>query len=444
MDVAQLLKAIQASWPRWSGLALGWALAIVVATAVVPLGGAPIGSALGAFVGLVITACWTLARRTKQCPGGKFGFVIAIAVDDSKTQRLFERDFCRNLEDLLRSGSLAESVWVYQIPNYRLQACPTPAEAMAIRLRTNSAFVLFGEVRTREGEPTQHYVDLHGLVGHAPTHESNKSKLAQEFTELLPRRLVTPAGAELPAFELTSSLSSIAAMYIAGIAAFLSGAPDQAEKMYNDAELLARPSAPRFPAAQAVLDRLPIRRTEIVVARASAHYRAWRESRSELELERMNAVLAVAPPVASSVPEWKTLQAIGMVAKFGDNFRQIEADLVGDDPNDPVTQVNLAFFDIADGDFRAAARHYRRAAELNLSLDTVDEIMCFIDWFRDFRPQFRTEMTFALGFICYCLLEDFALATEYFDEFNGSRGDRYEDSAARIPKWLAQIRQQGM
>lgn len=440
-NLLDLLDAVRRSWPSFQGLLLAWLVALAAGAMFLPLASSPWPLVITLAIGGVVTLAWLKARQLKRCPPDKFGFVVAISVDDPNTQRLFERDFSRNLESLVSTGRSGERVWAYRVPQLHLPLCLTQQEAMEMRQKTNAGFLLYGQVRTRKEDKTKHYVDLHGVVGHAETVASNKTKLVKEFTELLPRRLIALEGNQLVAFELSSSLSSIVAKYIAGIGCFLSGALDYANDLYIDAQSLALPVAESYDSARKIVERVPVRLTEVVVARASAVYQQWRAYPTPEKLVELREVLGTAPIVAAEKnPVWRTLLAICSVASDEADFDKIEAATIAkENARDPITQMNLAFFDVVRGDLRAASRHYRRAAELNVQLVTIEEVICFLEWFQGHRPALRAEVSFALGFISYHLLGDKQLTEEFFSEFRHTRGGRYEAEAALLDKWIGEL-----
>lgn len=440
MEIAPLIKETRDNWPQALGLSLAWIFSIALAALLIlPLTSKGVALVAGTLCGLVLTCLWISARRLKRCPEGKFGFVIAISVESGDTYPLFERDFLQNLETLLGAGALAENMWVYVVPQFHLLRPLTPQRAIFIREQTRSAFVLHGQLRTRQEGIKRHYLDLSGVVGHSETSDDNKKRLTKEFTELLPKRSIASEGAELPAFELTSSLSSAVAKYIAGIAAYLSGASEYAVALYSHALTLAKPKAEEHEVASKIAERIPIRLSEVAITRAAVVYQSWRETRSPLALKELVTVLSSAPGAAHNFPQWKALTAISTVASAGDDFDQIEA-LINKLPlNDPAAQMNLAFCDVVRGDLRGATRHYRRAHDLRVELETIEEVMSFFEWFQDFRPQFEAEVNFALGYISYYLLDDMRLAEEFFERFRAARGAKYQDEDKLVDKWLAAL-----
>lgn len=427
------------SWPKPLGLAFAW-IAITLAglslSAIAPV------IALWAIIlaiGIAFTVLWFLNRSLKRCPKDKFGFVIAISVDDPATQKIFDRDFCKNLESLLVQGPLRKKLWVYQVPQFHLPHALTLDQATKLGSQTKSHFLLFGQVRTRQENTKKYYLDLDGLVSHSETNDHNKTKLRGEFREVLPKRTIVDAGSELPEFELRSSLSSVAAKYIVGIAASISGRLDYADTMFHDAYNLAVPLQHTQPLAKKIVERLPYRLTETLLARARLHYERWRETYSEEDFRELATILNSAPVEAQQVGEWKALSAICFVVETNENWIKVENLVSSCDAKDPTTHVNLAFIRSVTGDLRGATRHYRAAHDLNVNLDTVDEIMSFLLWYKDYRPKYIAEIFFDLGFIAYCLLRDYALAKEYFDCFDDCRANLYVRESELAKKWLSEI-----
>ena len=430
------IKSLPDSWPKKSGLFLGWTLLVFAGC----LAFKEIRDwrvfAFFLTVALLATLVWLSQRKLSKCPENKFGFVVAISVEDQETNKKFERDFCQRLETLLRSGRVSDSIWVYFVPQYHLPKEINEEGARKLRLDTKSGFVLYGQVRTREEDSKKHYIDLHGLVGHAPTDQNNSNLLAKEFTELLPRRIIAPCDNELPAFELSSTFTTMVAKYIAGIGAFLSGAFDYASDMYADAETIAKQLANDHAIAKTILERIPIRNTEIAVYKATRIYNLWRESRKAEDLKRMGEILATAPLEGQSHPVLKTLAAIYWVSSNNGDFESIEKEILGMNQKDPVIQMNLAFFDVRRGDFKSASRHYCAAINLEVTLETASEVIDFLEWYKEENQAIANNFNFALGYICRFILNDKILAKEYFDIFLERLPDKNVDERPLIQKWM--------
>ena len=431
--------AIRESWPRPFSLLLVWLSAILVAVAVATAFPLWCSAVVGLLISFVGTVAWINARRLRRCPPGSVGFVVAISVDSDDVYPSFQRDFVHNLRNLLRQGELKSGVWFYEVPQFRLNGPVDQDKAAYFRQKTEAAFVLYGQVRTRQESETKHYLDLHGLVGHAETTESNKTRLTDEFTELLPRRLIASSKASLPAFEITSSISSVVAKYIAGIAAFVSGLNGPARALYSDAQAAAVRLSSRHAAARKIVERVPLRFGEISLTEASKLHSEWRKSRDDHLLVEMEVYLDECAEAVQQFPAWKTLKAISMVAASKGDLSKIERMLRGLPKEDPITQMNLAFLDVAKGNLRSAVRHYRNAAQSNVSMDVVDEVMCFLDWYRDFRSDAACNVAFAHGFISYCILKDRHLAEEYFQDFVSLSRGKNQEQVALVPRWLEEL-----
>ena len=437
MDIHKTAEGIVSSWPRPLGLASALALVLMSTWPLSQKMGLRSTAVAAVLLSIAVIAIWLYQRRYPRCPKGKFGFVIAISVDDPSTYKMFQRDFVEHIARQLRAGAMGEHVWVSELQQFRLARALDDDEARLVRERSRASFVLFGQLRTRDEDTKRHYLDLRGLVGHAETQDSNKSKLVGEFTELLPSRVIAESKNALPVFEMTSTLSSIVAKYISGIAAFLSGFKEAAETLYNDAADLAKRQT-GVPVAEKILERLPTRLSEISISNGRHHYERWKETRDDADLHNMRAALSKAPSAASSFPEWRTLNAISSVA-LGASADEIEAHLGRLPSNEPVAQMNAAFLSAWRGDLKSAARHYRNADQLNVSLETIEEVIEFLLWFRDFRPEAYVPMSFALGFISLVLLKDKRLAVSYFADFQARRGSAYDHESTLITKWFADI-----
>lgn len=432
-DVVELTKI----WPRPIALLVGLVLSVVLFLFLLQHFPWSTSLAISVIVALVFATCWVLSRRLQKKPPNKFGFLIAISVDNESTQEIFDRDFASNLKKLLASGSLSDSLWVYQIPKFHLPSEPTEEEAKLFLKNTDSNYILYGQVRTR-GEPgnVKHYLDLSGMVLHAQAGEKNQQKLINEFSELLPRRIVAPNEVVLPEFELHSAVSSAVAKYIAGVAIFLSGNHDYAESMYSDAASLAHRLSAEHKVAAKICERIPLRKTEIIIAKATAMYNEWKSCKDDSILREMGVLLTKTPEEGRSYYVWKTLQSIHLIVSQHGSVDHVESLLESENLDDPIVQVNLAFFDLLRGNLKAATRHYRNALDLGVTYDTVEEIFDFMDWYMVFNPEKEIEMHFAVGFVSHLILQDKQLASDAFDLFNQKRNGKYEREALLIKKWI--------
>jgi hypothetical protein len=436
-----LLEFLERTWLRPIGLVAAFAVLLIVCAVSSTFLPKILIEIAASIFSIIILISWVKTSRLPRCPSNKVGFVIAIACDTEEIRKIFRSDFVQHLKNLLSEGESADRFWVHEVSHLRNIDVSTLKDATDLRDKMHAAFVLFGQVRSRgRSGQQQHIVDLRGLVSHTRLNEKSQKQLEREFTELLPRRLVTEAGAELPGFELGSSLAELAARYIIGIASECSGDFDYATKLFADAEKRARDlSAAASPAANKILERIPVRLSEIEIARARYAYNAWRVSKDELDLDAVYSFLMSAPNHAQSMGEWLTLMAIYEVFRNAD-YQKARGLLSAVRSNDAVSKMNFAFLDSIGKNLRSAVKNYRAACKIGVALDTAEEVMDFLDMYRERRPEFYAEISFDLGFVAYSVLGDRHLAQQYFNDFeDADSARRYVEQIKLVPKWLDEL-----
>lgn len=432
------IEAIEKRWAKRSGLLVALLVYLLVCSSLATfLPGKWVGAGFLLGTALIATA-WSLSRRMRKCPRDKVGFVIAIHYETEELRRLFRSDFVDHLRRLLVEGDGAGRFWVHE---QATEESITLDQARVLRERIGAAFVLFGRVRTRGSKDPKRIVDLRGLVAHAPLNEKNRKLLEKEFSELLPRRLIADAGSELPGFELGSALAHVVARYIIGIASECSGDFDYAASLFKDAERGARTlaSSAVSPLVKKILERIPIRFAEMEMARARQHYNAWRQSGDDASVAEMHRHLMSAPKVAEGMLEWRTLMAIYEILSKG-SYKKARGLIVASGSKDAITKLNIAFLDAISNNLKGCVRNYRAAASMGVTLESAEEVMDFIDVYRERNPDARAVLSFALGFIAYAILEDRILAGRHFDEFvRLDREQCFSEQARLVPKWLSEM-----
>ena len=111
------------------------------------------------------------------------------------------------------------------------------------------------------------YVCLEGVVRHAPIPHGASLDLCADFARSLPRKLFLRGTSEVLSFEATSEWIDTTTRYIVAIAAFFSGDPDYAERLFLSVEDRLKRRTPRFPPIREIAQRLP--------QRMIALYDAW-------------------------------------------------------------------------------------------------------------------------------------------------------------------------
>ncbi len=406
MTPREIADFFEKSWFEKKGLAA--ALIVCAPTFPLLLGHAGIG---GAALGTVVvwgavSGLWYWTRQPETTPEGKIGFVISISCSDDGESKKLQEDFVRPLRDLLKSGRTGYVFHAIEIPQHIASRIQDVEAAQTLRIKCKAHFVIYGRVRLREISGKEvHILDLEGIVAHQPVPESVGNLLAREFSELMPRKIQIEKENDLLAFQFTSEWADLVSRYIIGLAAEISGDWDYAETLFRDARNRLHGKSTNFPIYQKLKDRLPLRISELSLARARVSYDKWAETKDSsflLQCERhlgtlvkthqedrgtlnLRAILAfvLKRDVEQSIALLKRVKAIGQ----------------------PLWHLNMAFLLGYKGELKNAIRHYRLAANSEADPETLTQVEDFIVWVLECEPE-KYQLHYCLGFFNWQLKGD--------------------------------------
>ena len=225
---------------------------------------------------VIVEICWRISRRTPTTRKGKIGFVMSIACDDESEAKKIRADFIYTLRRLLVAGRAGGSFQIIEVPQHRAALIVDSEDALRLRLETNAKFVMYGRVRLRKSEGKPHYfMELDGVVSHGELAPEVKKKFAEEFSELLPRRVMISADDDLFGFQFTSEWAHLVAKYIIGIAAATSGDLNYAMKLELDVMEGLQGAAERIPVISLLKERVPKFIAELNLNSAQVAYLRW-------------------------------------------------------------------------------------------------------------------------------------------------------------------------
>jgi hypothetical protein len=191
--------------------------------------------ALGA--GLCAVAIWLMTHRVPRTRDDSIGIIVAITGQDNAHDDQVRADFVRSLQRMLEADGRNTHFQLVVFPRYLAARCDTPLAATQYLGRAHGHFMIFGSVRIREVNGSDsHVLVMEGVVGHAPMPKAVGDQLARDFGIALPRRVSFPRNNDVFAFELTSALTDIAARYVIGLAALVSGDVAYAETLLLSVE----------------------------------------------------------------------------------------------------------------------------------------------------------------------------------------------------------------
>jgi hypothetical protein len=294
VNLEDLTHFVNKHWFTRTGLVVGL-LAISVAglpLLVAAKASIVIGSAIWLITVVMLLAIWCFSRRIPRTPKKKVGFLVSINCSDDNESKRLKEDFIVPLRQLVKSGATGSLVHFIELPQHHAQRIIGPDEAQELRIKSRARFILYGRVRLRKIEGQEHHiVELEGVVSHRPVSDQISAALAQEFTELLPRRVQISTENDLFSFQFTSEWAGIVARYIIGIAAACSGDVNYAEALYREASEQLSTKDTSFPVYRKLTTRIPTRISELYEARAHAVHLRWTETHSDQYVTRLGEFL---------------------------------------------------------------------------------------------------------------------------------------------------------
>lgn len=406
------------SWFEKRGLV---AAILAVTVGLFPLLLSNIGALWGIFgtlaTNILIAVFWWLSRQPPITPDDKIGFLISISCTDDQESKQLQEDFVRPLRDLLKSGKTGHAFHVMEMPPHISSTTQDIDEAQALRIKCRAHFMIFGRVRLREiNGKLVHVLDLEGAVSHNPVPEHISQTLSQEFTELMPRKLHVAKENDLLAFQFTSEWTDIVARYVIGLASAISGDWDYAETLFLDVKSKLHGKSTKFPIYLKLKDRVPLRISELYQARALANYRKWVESKNNdflLKVEENLTHLALAHQESR---ETLYLRVILSFVLRGDTNDAIEIIKKIKEPENPLWHLNMAFLLGYQKKLKNAIRHYRIAAEIEISPELLSQVEDFIVWVLQEKPD-QPQLYYCLGFINWKIKGDLVGAIQDLEKF---------------------------
>ena len=301
-------------------------------------------------------------------------------------------------------------------------------------------FILYGRARERNiGGKQQKLIEMDGIVAHNPVPAAVTSKLAAEFGELIPRRVVISQENEVFAFELTSEWAETASKYIIGVAACISGFVDYAETLFREVQLKIPSHRGNIPAYTKLKERIPLRLLEIQEARSRAAYEKWFEHHDDSYLKILENELNKVDS-NSNIPWVINLRSVIAFLVYRNVDEAIR--LLRQCPRanvDGVWHMNVAFLYAYKGDMKKSSQHYRNAIKLTIYDETIQQVEDFIVYILTIEPD-KYQLYFSLGYINWKIKGDNIMSIGDYQSFlSRVLVGEYIQEAELSRKWINEM-----
>lgn len=366
----------------------------------------------------ILFVAWYLSRSVPRTKKNKVGFVVSISCDDESEAKRIRADFVQTLQRLIKAGKTGSTFHFIEVPSYHSERIVDADDAQKLRIQTKARFLLYGRVRVRNlNKKEHHFIELEGVVAHKPIPDNISEQLANEFSELLPRKIAIATEDDLLAFQFASEWAEVVAKYIIGIAAALSGDLVYAEQLYTDVLGKVSNNTQEFPVFEKLRQRLPVRIFEIFEARATNFYERWVVTHDPHEIANMWIMLQKIDYEQYKRPSIAFFMSIYHFL----HDRNVAMALVWlnkctKQNRNSVWHFNQAFLHAYQGDLKTAIRHYRVAITLPMTPDLIDKIEDFLLFVATNEPA-KYHLFYCLGFFNWQVKGDNMQATKDFEKF---------------------------
>jgi len=370
---------------------------------------------------VLVGGLWLYTTRIPKNPKGKVGIAVAILSDEEREARQIEFDFVHTLRQLLQRDPAGANFHLLVLPAHVTEQISDFSSASRFLRKTRSHFMLFGQAKRRNHLGKEvHVLSLEGIVRHAPIPKDVSDRLANDFRQVLPRRVLLPHDSDVIAFEVTSAWVDLSARFIIAIAAHLSGDVLYSERLLLDVEKSLQTAQHLKGFLQPIARSLPDRIKQLYRDWLGALSDRYFMTRDRLYVKQADAVcdklLAREPTdypalLFKAIAEFVLRRDVKAARDLIVRCRRVQ---------DVTWRYSLAFLHAYNGDLESAHDEYRRAFRGVLQNITVPiQSEEFIQIVLEEEPD-KEHLNFCLGLINYNVKSDYMAAKRDFDRFLGS------------------------
>jgi len=188
----------------------------------------------------------------------RVGIVVAIHAETNYEEIRLKNDFISKLKENINKEKFSEVVNVLVLKNHFSEELDNVSKVLRLHKRIKGHFYIWGQVKRRSDGEKKYFLKLEGLVMHRPLNIRTRDLLRKDFVNILPKQISFFETFEFKGFEFTADIVYLAARYITGIAAFLSGDPFLAHEFHTNLQKEFKKFRPLPPHLQATRDKIPL------------------------------------------------------------------------------------------------------------------------------------------------------------------------------------------
>lgn len=388
---------------------------------------------------LFLWVCFWLFYKFKlpRNKKGKVGIVVAIHAETDNEEIRLKNDFLNKLSENINKEKFSEVVNIIPLRNHFSENLNEISKVLELHRKIKGHFYVYGQVKRRADGEKKYFLKLEGLVAHRPIQIKTSDVLKKEFISVLPKQISFLETFEFRGFEFTADIVYLAARYITGIAAYLSGDPILAHEFHNNLQKEFGKFNPLPPHLQSIKNRIPALLSDEELLVAQRHY--FRNETDKLK-------------------EWLDKSLISNPNNYGGWLLKAIVAFMPTIGNDPVTALesvkkaqryalsthewrySRAFLFFWTGNYAEALRDCKNLKEKSYPNE-------FVTWkeVEDFNLQLlkthsdKIQLYFWLGFINLIKKQNLPLAYDYFSKFEEGADSSMDLLKQKSSVYLSQI-----
>lgn len=366
---------------------------------------------------LIFIMLWLKSCALPKNKKGYIGFAVAICTENEKQRTKLTQDFIHTLRKLLLDSTIGHNFYFLDIPSHHAEQINFNCNnANEIFKKIQCHFMIYGRERVRLIDKNEmHLLNLEGIVSHTPIPSEISEKISMEFAELMPRNIRFPTENDVFSFEVTSEWVNLVAMYIIGIASFVSGDVNYSNILFDKLFLKISNSKNDYHVINKLRYRVPYWRTKSKLVLASHAYEQWVKHKTQYNLIQLKTYLDELHTIAPSNYPARLLRAIWFFLQRDlTNAKREVRKCTG--TKDGVWRYSMAFLDAYVGNLKLASRRYMVAFKYFIQPGILLNTEEFIAWVINEEPD-KVQLYYILGLINYYKKQDKIRAMQDFQRF---------------------------
>ncbi|MGC9000736.1 tetratricopeptide repeat protein [Caldisericum sp.] len=398
------------------------------------------------FLAIWAISWWCSREYLPSNPKGKVGLLLAIGTESDKQKVRTKNDLAEGIKKLLGQHNLSHMVNVIVLEDFKankvseimqkylikkdevehiyinldtiekerkLKETKEYRDFIKLNRKLNCRFYVWGKIKERQDIENKYFIDLEVLVLHKPLEQKPAEGIKKEFALIFPKEVSFLEKIEAKGFELTSDMIFIAAMYITGDAAFLSGDPFTAYELHKNLQTELNRFQPLPPNLQNMSNNLKIFLSAELFEKAKYSF-------VNKDLVSAKKFLNEAESINN-----KNYDLLVSISYFAFNLekdvsKSLEylkrASEVG--VEDYTWLYNRAFIYMYVGEYEKGLKNYKKLLEVKFLKESkiVDEC---IEYNKNLikNEQDKYQLLFIIGYLYYFKKNDLINALKYFELF---------------------------